>query len=40
MVVPEGTIELTLEGGNLPGGIYFIRVTSGRASAVRKLIRY
>ncbi|MFZ2341339.1 MAG: alpha-amylase family glycosyl hydrolase [Bacteroidales bacterium] len=40
MVVPEGINELTLEGGSLPGGMYFVRVTSGRVSAVKKVIRY
>ncbi len=38
-VVPEGINELTLEGGSLPGGMYFVRVTSGRVSAVKKVIR-
>ncbi len=40
MVVPGGTDEFTLEGGRLPGGMYFVRVTSGRVSAVKKVIRY
>lgn len=38
--VPEGINELTLEGGSLPGGMYFVRVTSGRVSSVKKAIRY
>ena len=38
--VPEGIDEITLEGGSLPGGMYFVRVTSGRVSAVKKVIRY
>lgn len=38
--VPEGINELTLEGSSLPGGMYFVRVTSGRLSAVKKVIRY
>ena len=40
IVVPEGFNEVTIEGGSLPGGMYFIRVTSGRVSAVKKVIRY
>ncbi len=40
MVVPGGTDEFTLEGGRLPGGMYLVRVTSGRVSSVKKVIRY
>lgn len=40
MMVPEGINEVTIEAANLPAGMYFVKVTSERASTVKKVIKY
>ncbi len=37
--VPGGISEMTLEGAGLAPGVYYLKVTSGRISAVRKVVR-
>lgn len=36
---PAGISEIPLDGSDLAGGIYYIRVTSGRLNSVKKVIR-
>ncbi len=38
--VPAGINELPIEGAGLAPGVYFLKVTSGRVSSVRKVVRY
>lgn len=40
LMVPEGTNEISIEGSSMAKGMYFVRVTSGSVSAVKKMIRY
>ena len=40
MMVPEGINEVTIEAANIPAGMYFVKVTSERASTVKKVIKY
>ncbi len=37
-VLQPGTYEVTFEGGNLPSGVYFYKLTSGEFTATKKLI--
>ncbi len=37
---PAGINELELDGSALDAGIYYLKVTAGRASAVKRVIRY
>jgi glycosidase len=39
MVIPAGISEVEIEGDDLPKGIYYVRVTSGRVSSARKVVR-
>jgi len=39
MAIPAGMREVSLEGGDLPTGVYYLRITEGRLSSVRKLVR-
>ncbi len=39
MAVPAGITEVILEGNDLSAGTYYVRVTSGRESSVKKVIR-
>lgn len=39
MVIPAGISEVEIDGGDLPKGIYYVRVTSGRESSARKAVR-
>ncbi len=39
MAIPAGMSEVALEGGDLPTGVYYVRVTAGRVSSVRKVVR-
>lgn len=39
-VIPAGISEVEIEGGDLPKGVYYVRVTSGRESSARKVVRY
>ncbi len=38
--VPAGISEMALEGAGLTPGIYYLKVTSGRESSVRKVVRH
>ncbi len=40
MVIPAGISEVEIDGGDLSTGVYYVRVTSGRDSSVRKVVRY
>jgi len=40
IAVPAGIEEVTLEGDSLAAGVYYVKVTSGRLSSVRKVVRY
>ena len=40
IVIPAGISEVEIEGGDLPKGVYYVRVTSGRESSARKVVRY
>jgi glycosidase len=40
IVIPAGISEVEIDGGDLPKGVYYVRVTSGRASSARKVVRY
>jgi 1,4-alpha-glucan branching enzyme len=37
---PTGIDRVTLDGSDLASGIYYLKVTSGRASSVKRLVRY
>jgi glycosidase len=37
---PSGIDEVTLDGSDLASGIYYLKVTSGRVSSVKRLVRY
>jgi glycosidase len=37
---PSGIDEVTLDGSDLATGIYYLKVTSGRVSSVKRLVRY
>jgi len=37
---PAGINEVELDGSALDAGIYYLKVTAGRASAVKRVIRY
>ncbi len=39
VVIPAGISEVEIEGDDLPKGIYYVRVTSGRLSSVKKVVR-
>jgi glycosidase len=39
MSIPAGMNEVTLEGSDLSSGVYYVRVTAGRVSSVRKVVR-
>jgi hypothetical protein len=39
IAVPAGISEMTLEGAGLAPGVYYLKVTSGRLSSVRKVVR-
>ncbi len=39
MAIPAGMNMVVLEGDDLPKGIYYVRVTSGRLSSVKKVVR-
>jgi glycosidase len=38
-VIPAGISEVEIEGDDLPKGVYYVRVTSGRESTARKAVR-
>jgi glycosidase len=38
--VPSGIDEVMLDGSELATGIYYLKVTSGRVSSVKRLVRY
>lgn len=38
--IPAGMEEISIEGNDLTKGVYFVRVTSGKLSSVRRVIRY
>ena len=40
MVIPAGISEVEIVGEDLPKGVYYVRVTSGRESSARKVVRY
>jgi hypothetical protein len=40
IAAPAGIGEVTLEGDNLAAGVYYVKVSSGRMSSVRKVVRY
>ena len=40
IAAPAGIGEVTLEGDSLAAGVYYVRVTSGRMSSVRKVVKY
>lgn len=40
IVIPAGISEVEIDGGDLPKGVYYVRVTSGRDSSARKVVRY
>lgn len=40
MAIPGGIHEVILEGGDLPKGVYYVRVTTGKLSAVKKVVRH
>ncbi|MRR19585.1 T9SS type A sorting domain-containing protein, partial [bacterium] len=40
IAVPAGIGEVTLEGESLAAGVYYVKVSSGRVSSVRKVVRY
>ena len=40
IVIPAGISEVEIDGGDLPKGVYYVRVTSGRESSARKVVRY
>jgi hypothetical protein len=37
---PAGIDKVTLDGSDLASGIYYLKVTSGRVSSVKRLVRY
>ncbi len=37
---PSGIDEVTIDGTDLASGIYYLKVTSGRVSSVKRLVRY
>jgi glycosidase len=37
---PSGIDEVTLDGSDLASGIYYLKVTSGRVSSVKRLVKY
>ncbi|MBE0678767.1 MAG: T9SS type A sorting domain-containing protein [Bacteroidales bacterium] len=39
IAVPAGISEMALEGAGLAPGVYYLKVTSGRLSSVRKVVR-
>jgi hypothetical protein len=39
IAVPAGISEMTLEGSGLAQGVYYLKVTSGRISSVRKVMK-
>ena len=40
MSIPPGMSRIDLDGDDLPKGVYYVRVTSGRESTARKVVRY
>lgn len=40
MSIPPGMSRVDLDGDDLPKGVYYVRVTSGRESLSRKVVRY
>ena len=40
IAAPAGIGEVTLEGDSLAAGVYYVRVTSGRMSSVKKVVKY
>ncbi len=40
MNTPAGVDDITLDGSSLDAGIYYLKVTSGRVSAVQRVVRY
>jgi len=40
MSIPPGMSRVDLDGDGLPKGVYYVRVTSGRESSARKVVRY
>lgn len=39
IVIPAGISEVALEGEDLPKGVYYVRVTAGRLSSVKKIVK-
>ncbi|MDZ7633862.1 MAG: T9SS type A sorting domain-containing protein [Bacteroidales bacterium] len=40
IAVPAGIGEVTLDGDSLVAGVYYVKVTSGRVSSVKRVVRY
>jgi len=40
IVVPAGIDEVTIDGAGLAAGVYYLKVSAGRASSVKRLVRY